>query len=112
MAIAPVVWRKPSQASEFGKAARQPAAVERASVEHVFARQAQHGGKCVRCIGLERANVVIGLKGAIHTLMRLARLKQHAIRPVSVVRVLQRANAPIKIPTFAVDLRMSTNDLT
>ena len=33
---------------------------ERASVEDVFARLAHCGGKCVRCIGLERANVVIG----------------------------------------------------
>ena len=38
---------------------------ERASVEHVFARLAQYGGKCVRCIGLERAEVLIGLKVAI-----------------------------------------------
>ena len=33
---------------------------ERASVEHVFARLAHCGGKWVRGIGLERANVVIG----------------------------------------------------
>ena len=63
---------------------------ERASVEHVFARLAHYGEKCVRCIGLVRANVVIGLKGAIHTLLRLARLQQRAIVPVRLVRVLEK----------------------
>ena len=55
---------------------------ERASVEHVFARLAHYGGKCVRCIGLERAKVVIGLQVALHNLMRLARLQQREIVPV------------------------------
>ena len=52
---------------------------ERASVEHVLARLAHYGGKYVRCIGLERANVVIGLKVVIENLMCLARLHQRAI---------------------------------
>lgn len=56
-------------------------AKDRAFGEHPFARLAQQGGKCLRTIGLARAQVVIGLKVAGHNLMRLARLQHRAIVP-------------------------------
>lgn len=56
-------------------------AKDRAFGEHPFARLAQQGGKCLRTIGLARAQVVIGLKVAAHNLMRLARLQSQGIVP-------------------------------
>lgn len=56
-------------------------AKDRALGEHPFARLAQQGGKCLRTIGLARAQVVIGLKVAGHNLMRLARLQQRKLAP-------------------------------
>ncbi len=56
-------------------------AKDRAFGEHPFARLAQQGGKCLRTIGLARAQVVIGLKVASHNLMRLARLQHRGVVP-------------------------------
>jgi IS5 family transposase len=56
-------------------------AKDRAFGEHPFARLAQQGGKCLRTIGLQRAKLVIGLKVAMHNLMRLARLQHRGIVP-------------------------------
>ncbi len=47
----------------------------RARVEHVFGRQAQKlGGKLIRCIGLARAHVAIGLRNLVYNLERYAKL--------------------------------------
>lgn len=54
---------------------------QRAFGEHVFARLAQMGGKCVRTIGLARAKVQIGLKVITHNLQRLARLQERGVVP-------------------------------
>lgn len=56
-------------------------AKDRAFGEHPFARLAQQGGKCLRTIGLKRAELVIGLKVASHNLMRLSRLKHRGVVP-------------------------------
>lgn len=53
----------------------------RAVGEHPFARLAQLGGKCVRCIGLARAKVQIGLKVVTHNLQRLARMMERGVVP-------------------------------
>lgn len=57
-------------------------AKQRAHGEHIFARLAQLGGKCIRTIGLARAKVQIGLKVAVHNLQRLSRMKERGIIPV------------------------------
>lgn len=57
-------------------------AKERAFGEHAFARLVQQGGKCLRTIGLKRAQVVIGLKVGMHNLLRLARLQERGVVPV------------------------------
>ncbi len=67
--------------SEAQKCRNHRIAKDRAFGEHPFARLAQQGGKCLRTIGLARAQVVIGLKVAMHNLMRLSRLKHRGIVP-------------------------------
>lgn len=42
----------------------------RARVEHVFGRQAQMGGKLMRCIGIVRARANIGIKNLVYNLQR------------------------------------------
>ncbi|MDY4285752.1 transposase, partial [Xanthomonas sp. LF06-19] len=69
--------RKPL--SEAAKRRNRRIAKDRVFGEHPFARLAQQGGKFVRCIGLARAKVVIGLKVASHNVMRLARLQERAM---------------------------------
>ncbi|MBD7924774.1 IS5 family transposase [Xanthomonas bonasiae] len=71
--------RKPL--SEREKRRNHRIAKDRVFGEHPFARLAQQGGKCLRCIGLARATVVIGLKVASHNLLRLARLQDRALLP-------------------------------
>ena len=83
MVIAPVVWRKPSQESLCVRQSSAATGGCRGSVRlwnmclRGWRTTAENG-----CFGLERANVVIGLQVALHNLMRLARLKRHAIVPV------------------------------
>ncbi|HLG25858.1 MAG TPA: IS5 family transposase [Candidatus Gracilibacteria bacterium] len=50
----------------------------RARVEHVFGRQAQMGGKLVRCIGIVRARANIGLKNLAYNLQRFVFLAKPA----------------------------------
>lgn len=56
-------------------------AKQRAFGEHPFARLAQMGGKCIRTIGLLRAQVQLGLKVAVHNLQRLSRLLEKGVIP-------------------------------
>lgn len=56
-------------------------AKDRVFVEHAFARLSQMGGKIIRCIGLKRASVALGLKVGMYNLMRLARLKHKELMP-------------------------------
>lgn len=54
---------------------------DRAFGEHPFARLRQMGGKCLRTIGLARAQVQVGLKVAAHNLQHLARLLERGAVP-------------------------------
>lgn len=47
----------------------------RARVEHVFAGLAEMGGKALRCIGLDRAALLLNWKAAVYNLRRLCGLK-------------------------------------
>lgn len=51
----------------------------RARVEHVFGRQAQMGGKLMRCIGKLRADANIGLKNLVYNLQRFVFLARPAL---------------------------------
>jgi len=55
-------------------------AKKRARVEHVFASLEQMGGKCLRCIGLARANLQLHFKAAIYNLRRFCFLKRTGVR--------------------------------
>lgn len=50
----------------------------RARVEHVFGRQAQMGGKLIRCIGSLRAKANIGFKNLVYNLQRFIFLTKPA----------------------------------
>ena len=60
--------------SEDQKQANRTKAKVRARVEHVFGAQAAMGGHLVRTIGLERAQVKIGLMNLVYNMMRLVQL--------------------------------------
>lgn len=56
--------------SKAQEAANRRRSRHRARVEHVFATQAQQGGKCLRTIGITRARVKIGMMNLVYNLRR------------------------------------------
>jgi transposase, IS5 family len=68
----------------------------RARVEHVFGAQAAMGGHVVRTIGLQRANVKIGLMNLVYNMKRLIQLfKRDANAAKRDLMNHQRKGAPI-----------------
>lgn len=62
--------------SEEQKQSNRTKSKVRARVEHVFGAQAAMGGHLVRTIGLDRANVKIGLMNLVYNMKRLVQLIQ------------------------------------
>lgn len=60
--------------TERQKASNKEKSKVRARVEHVFGAQAQMGGHIVRTIGLQRAEVKIGMMNLVYNMVRLGQL--------------------------------------
>jgi IS5 family transposase len=77
------IQRKATQGkplSDCQKGRNTRIAKTRARVEHVFASLEQLGGKGLRCIGLDRANLQLNFKAATYNLRRLCSLKTCGIK--------------------------------
>lgn len=78
------------------KATNKAKSKTRVRVEHVFATQAQMGGHIVRCIGLVRAKVKIGLMNLSYNMKRMGQLIKYGAKSVSsYLRPNCRRGAPI-----------------